>query len=317
MAVTLTQISQDLLLRKKRAPTLPLDIPYNPSEIPIMPQHQQIETSYSAQPREATVCSTKSVSQSCEFQPFYQTQIVDRSSVHQQLPTYEASNKRSESQTLHKRYYSSSSTASITASPRSSESSYGSASWTSIEPDPLPPHSNPQALTQTQSRAFTSSSPIPAMYIGKDEVWDSADGEAVFRILREVAHVPSHLSTKSILTVNRSSTGIVAGSVQFPNSASNAMDLTVNSRKVSISHSGVLHNRWTFQSTTGSREKLCWKKDRSTGGALLEDLKRSGRVVARMKGDLLTFEQACLSSEAYDEVVLSAIAIAEVVRRHT
>lgn len=48
---------------------------------------------------------------------------------------------------------------------------------------------------------------------------------------------------------------------------------------------------------------------------MLEDAKRKGTVIARMKGDLLTFESAKLSPEVYDEVVLSAIAMAEAARR--
>lgn len=49
---------------------------------------------------------------------------------------------------------------------------------------------------------------------------------------------------------------------------------------------------------------------------MLEDSKHKPvRVLARMKGDLLTFEQAHLSDAAYDEIVLSAIAMAEAARR--
>ena len=89
-------------------------------------------------------------------------------------------------------------------SPQSSQSSERSNSGgssqqfstrTSIEPDPLPPHSNPQALTQSQSEAFTSSQPIPAVRLGKDEVWDSVTGIADFRISREVARMPSFISS--------------------------------------------------------------------------------------------------------------------------
>ena len=48
---------------------------------------------------------------------------------------------------------------------------------------------------------------------------------------------------------------------------------------------------------------------------MLEDAKRSRHVLARMKGDLLTFEKARISQEMYEEIVVSAIAMAEAARR--
>jgi predicted membrane chloride channel (bestrophin family) len=48
---------------------------------------------------------------------------------------------------------------------------------------------------------------------------------------------------------------------------------------------------------------------------MLEDAKRSGNVLARMKGDLLTFVKGRLSQESYEEIVMSAIAMAEAARR--
>lgn len=50
-------------------------------------------------------------------------------------------------------------------------------------------------------------------------------------------------------------------------------------------------------------------------GAKLVDSKKNGQVIARMKGDLLTFEKGRLSRESYDEVLLSVVAMAEAARR--
>ncbi|KAK3705349.1 hypothetical protein LTR37_013322 [Vermiconidia calcicola] len=209
-------------------------------------------------------------------------------------------------------------------SPQYSDSEYSTSSgstngfsMTSIEPDPLPPHSNPQALTQTQSHAFAESQPIPAVRIGKDEVWNSVTGIADFSIAREAARMPSFLSTKPLLTVIKTETALSIGNVRFHTRTSNNIDLTVNGQETSISHSGFMHNRWGFQPTTcrATAEKWYWRKDRKTGGAMLEDAKRHGHVLARMKGDLLTFEKARLSQESRDEIVMSAIAMAEAARR--
>lgn len=47
----------------------------------------------------------------------------------------------------------------------------------------------------------------------------------------------------------------------------------------------------------------------------MEESKKRGKVLARMKGDLLTFEDARLSEANYDELLLSAVAMAEAARR--
>lgn len=187
---------------------------------------------------------------------------------------------------------------------------------TIIEPDPLPPHSNPQALTKTQSKAYSASSPIPPVRVSKDEVWDPQTGMALYVITREAAHVPAFISTKPLVTVTRVN-GVPLGNIRFHTLTSNNIDLTVNGRTTSISHSGLLHNRWGFQSTTkpNLQERWYWKKDKITGGAKLEDSKKSGNTLAKMKGDLLTFEKGNLSDASYDEVLLSAIAMAEAARR--
>lgn len=58
-----------------------------------------------------------------------------------------------------------------------------------------------------------------------------------------------------------------------------------------------------------------WSRDKITGGARLEDSKKHGNLLARMKGDILTFEMARLTRESYDEVLTSAVAMVEAARR--
>jgi len=107
------------------------------------------------------------------------------------------------------------------------------------------------------------------------------------------------------------------GTIRFHALTSNRIDLTINSHETSISHQGVINNRWAFQATSTPNEadRWYWKKDRSTGGAVLESSKRHGTTLARMKGDLLTFEKARLCVESYEEIIVSAIAMAEAARR--
>jgi hypothetical protein len=129
--------------------------------------------------------------------------------------------------------------------------------------------------------------------------------------------MPSFMSTKPRLNIIKTSSGLSMGSIRFHTISSNKIDLIVNGQETSISHTGFVHNRWGFQSTTcpSAAETWYWKKDKETGGAMLEDAKRSGHVLARMKGDLLTFVKARLSQESYEEIVMSAVAMAEAARR--
>lgn len=49
---------------------------------------------------------------------------------------------------------------------------------------------------------------------------------------------------------------------------------------------------------------------------ILTDAKKHGNVIARMQRDILSFEKAGLRSETLDEIVLTAVALAEHVRRN-
>ena len=198
------------------------------------------------------------------------------------------------------------------ARPRSHTTSTAS----TVAPDPLPPHSNPQALTQTQSIAFEDSEPIKPVRIGKEDIYDSQTGFALFVITREAAHMPSFLSSKPPVTVMRIN-GTTMGTIRFHSVTTSSIDLSVNGRNTRISHSGMLHSRWGFQSTScpNAEERWSWTSDKTSKGAKLVDSKKHGQVLARMKGDLLAFEKGRLSSASYDEVLLSAVAMAEAARR--
>ncbi|CAK3918374.1 Hypothetical predicted protein [Lecanosticta acicola] len=211
------------------------------------------------------------------------------------------------------------STLTATSPPLSQHPTPTSTSTSTIEPDPLPPHSNPQSLTLSQSAAFTNSAPIPPLRLGHEEISNAQTGHADYTLTRSSPPglLPSFsflLSTKPLLTVHRTRTGIPMGQIRFHTLTSSTIDLTLHGKQTSLSHS-VISNKWSFESISAP-ERWYWKKDRSTGGAKLEDRKgRGGRALARMRGDLLTFEQGRLSEASYEEVLLSAVAMAEAARR--
>ncbi|USW55452.1 hypothetical protein Slin15195_G087710 [Septoria linicola] len=193
----------------------------------------------------------------------------------------------------------------------------------SIEPDPLPPHSSPQALTPSQSHAFQNSSPIPPLRLSYNDIRDAHSGQILFTPTREAAHIPAFLSSKPIVICTRTSNHQIMGQIHFHSFTTPAIDLTINNRKSFLAHSGVLHDRWGFPSTTsrsssgGAEEMWYWSKDKSTpGGVRLENAKKNGKVLARMKGDVLSCgDGGRMERESWVEVVLSAVAVVEAARR--
>lgn len=60
-----------------------------------------------------------------------------------------------------------------------------------------------------------------------------------------------------------------------------------------------------------------WQRDKSerVRAVVLNDKKSGGRVIARIRGDTLMIDAPDLSRETWEEVVMTAVALAEHVRR--
>ncbi|GIZ38473.1 hypothetical protein CKM354_000189000 [Cercospora kikuchii] len=210
------------------------------------------------------------------------------------------------------------------------QAQYPQAPVTPIEPDPLPPHSNPHSLSQTQSNAFQNSSSIPPLRLTQDALCDSQTGSILYTLTRESSpHIPSFLSSKPILQI-RTSTAQPIAHIRFHHGIiTSSIDLTIRGRPTTLTHSsGLIHDRWNFESiipvtdnTIRNRQQkkttYFWSQDKASGGAKVEDKKKHGRVVARIVGDLLVFEGARLErEEGWEEVMVSAVALVEAVRRY-
>lgn len=100
------------------------------------------------------------------------------------------------------------------------------------------------------------------------------------------------------------------------------IDLSINGRETRLSPSR-LHKRWAFLPTSVANTKRkpsewYWKRDKLLSrSVILFDSKKRGRTIARIDGTVLTFEQAGLGKENLDEIVMTAVALAEHARRHS
>ena len=290
MAVTLTQLSKDVA--RQRASTVPSSMrQYNPSEVVPMPMPEQYRYSssvgrnYDYGPYRFFQSAPRSYQAQPPSQPHMDPcyQISIPSAIPQTPNCYDSPSAYNQYRPPIPAKEPICDSSSDPSSPQSSE--HSSSGWSnssfsrsSIEPDALPPHSNPQALSESQSQAYSDSRRTQALRVGRDEAYSSQTGITEFRIVREDGKImPSFMSTKPRLNVIRTMNGLSVGHIRFHTISSNKIELAVNGRETSISHTGFMHNRWGFQSTTcpNAAETWYWKKDRETGGAMLEDAKRS------------------------------------------
>jgi hypothetical protein len=112
---------------------------------------------------------------------------------------------------------------------------------------------------------------------------------------------------------------VPVGLIRIGNFHMSAIDITIHDRQNKLSPSTWAYPRdWLFTpiSITVS-EPWRWQRDktRRQRGVVLVDKKINGRVIARISGDTLTLIDLELSGETAREVVMTAIALAEHVRR--
>lgn len=111
------------------------------------------------------------------------------------------------------------------------------------------------------------------------------------------------------------------GTVRFHTLMSQGIELSCDggnvSKRTSLSHGGLVRDRWGWASMSASGEQWHWKHDRSTAGLKLERIgegksSRHAELLAKLREDELEFVGARLGDVEQAEIVLSAVAMAEV-----
>lgn len=133
--------------------------------------------------------------------------------------------------------------------------------------------------------------------------------------------MPSFLSSKPLLTITRCDTNARLGTIRFHMTSSD-IELNVNGRDLVLSSSR-LHNRWMFQPTslptsTEKSQPWYWRREKlRSRSVILVDNKKRGNTMARIDGNVLSFEKVDLGNETLDEIIMTAVALAEHARRQT
>jgi hypothetical protein len=167
--------------------------------------------------------------------------------------------------------------------------------------------------------------PCVPIRLGKESILELNTNTPILAITREAVHMPSFLSSKPLLTLTRSdNTNARLATIRFHNMTTSDIELSINGRETILSSSR-LHKRWSFQPTipvTKAKTKKSsstwyWKRDTLLSrSVILVDSKKRGRTLARIDGSTLTFEKPGLGQETLDEIVVTAVALAEHARRH-
>ena len=150
---------------------------------------------------------------------------------------------------------------------------------------------------------------------------DIKTGHTVFNLTQTSTARRGFLSlpSKPSLAVVVPGSEVSVGLIRIGNFHTSAIDITIHDRQLKVSPSTWSYPRdWTFTpNSIAVSEPWRWKRDKihKQRGVILVDKKINGRVIARISGDTLTLIDLEISGETAREVVMTAIALAEHVRR--
>jgi hypothetical protein len=165
------------------------------------------------------------------------------------------------------------------------------------------------------------SQPVHRFRLRDSCVKDMESGHTLFNLTQTPDARSGFLSLPSrpLFMVAVPGSDVPVGLIRIGNFHMSAIDITIHDQqnKLSPSTSGYPRD-WLFtpNSITASHPWR-WQRDKTRGqrSVILVDKKMNGRVIARILGDTLTLVDLDLSGETAREVVMTAIALVEHVRR--
>jgi hypothetical protein len=179
---------------------------------------------------------------------------------------------------------------------------------------------NTYDLPDSRSHARPYPSPCAPVLLDISGVLDYQTHSPILTITRTAVHIPSFLSSKPLLTVTRNNTQSLLGTIRFHKLSTSDVQIKINGREMVLTSSRV-HKHWTFKPTSlfdlnKKQTQWYWKCDKALKNSIiLVNAKKTGSVVARIEKNTLVFENADLSQESLDEIIMTAVALAEHARR--
>jgi uncharacterized membrane protein YgcG len=188
----------------------------------------------------------------------------------------------------------------------------------------LLPSCDPKKLYQdgdSLTASTKSHTPHP-MRLHAQHVIDAATRKNIFAISKDTNHKQSFFSGKRSAQITHCETGTLLGTISTGAFRTSSIEVTTTDRKILLSSASATRPKWGFtprtlaRTTSSQEQRWVWQRDkRRRRTVILTDAKRNGQTIARIIGDLLTFEAVNLTSEVIDDVFWTAVAMAVHVRR--
>jgi hypothetical protein len=154
-------------------------------------------------------------------------------------------------------------------------------------------------------------------------VTDATTRKNIFAISEDTTHKQSFFSYKQSVLITHCETITLVGTISTGAFRNSSIEITTtDGGNLRLSSASATRRKWGFTPrslarTNSSQDQLwVWQRDkRCKRTVILTDAKRNGHTIARITGDLLTFEAVNLTSEIIDDVFWTAVAMAVHVRR--
>jgi hypothetical protein len=153
-------------------------------------------------------------------------------------------------------------------------------------------------------------------------VTDATTRKNIFAITEDLDHKPSFFSSKRSVLITHSETNTLVGTICTGAFRTSSIEVTTPDRKILLSSASATRRKWGFTpsslapTNSNQEHRWVWQRDkRRKRTVILTDTKRNGQTIARIAGDLLTFEAVNLTTEIIDDVFWTAVAMAVHVRR--
>jgi hypothetical protein len=197
----------------------------------------------------------------------------------------------------------------------------GDMSWRAS--DLLPPcHSMKRHQDDKSSPASTKSHTPHPLRLHAQHVTDATTRKNVFAISEDTNHKHSFFSSKQSVLVTHCETNTLVGTICTGAFRNSSIEVTTTDRKILLSSASATRRKWGFTprslapTNSNQEQRWVWQRDkRRKRTVILTDAKRNGQTIARIAGDLLTFEAINLTREIIDDVFWTAVAMAVHVRR--
>jgi hypothetical protein len=184
------------------------------------------------------------------------------------------------------------------------------------QPNTLPPSEKPQGLFEEHHHHI----PRPSLRLDKSVVIDCETQLPLFTIATKAEHILCIPFGNPALTITHIRTKKILGAIRSPKMSKSMILLSINGHGLLLEHAPD-HPYWELESTSladrkRKRTTLFGKRDEKVSRTVvLVDSLETGNVLARIDEDSLVFENDDLRYETMNEIVVSAVALAEHARR--